>query len=798
MSQKSLQDFNNTYGSLIAIRNSQCLYNDQNRINIIYKLEINKSQQPQLNTSITQEIKLQNELARNIKQYLKIIEYAIEETEQNKKVYMVVQNDELNNSILYSFKEIDDKPSKIQQFKKILLLMMDLEKKKPKIFYFRKNNIFYVGNLIYLTIFGWTQDFLISNATNQNLKKLEDLTFKIAEITYLDEQGQEKQHKLTKHKLDLGIFFQQSILNIDRTQISIQDINMNCHDEDLKKIAKIIKCFIINNGSIQQMNLQLQQRNQSQQFKDKLIEEWEKFVMILQLKLMDDAQLRVGLDLSILKELSADQLDKYIQIQKGEYQSGNIQKKKRARILIFQAEQRQLALGMLNKQNKDFHPNLIYFLKENELEQLKNDKNLLKQIQIDENKINKYIDLLQKMSLCQLDQVVLDNEQLSLIPIKMLQSIQNSTIQEFCSKKEFAIKQSASKIERFDFEKALEAKDKYNKFQLTINNKSSINADSLLENQLTYQQVQLLNENTQKTYRDTIIRTIESKRNSTNKNDRTLLETLTRVLNQGFQELDHQQPLYIENFRNQLYIKQQKEGVYFRNLKFNDRNNLNFSEKVNEFFKYCFTGDILYNEKFSQYLREFQRVSISNYDGYQINGKKQGLGLRKINENHLRFGIFQLDQQIWGWEIVFQSQIISFYKGPFLNDQKDGQGIQQKCKFQDEKVLIEEYVGGFQKDKKNGTGELNIYNNSQLTTVIKGDFKDDQVHGIATISQNGQIIFFGQFKNGKKNGQGEEIQDQTRITGCYLDDKKTGIHITKRPDGTTETNDYGSPACSVF
>ncbi|CAD8156241.1 unnamed protein product [Paramecium pentaurelia] len=525
MSQnKSLQDFERDHGKtndLKSIRNSKCLFYDKDNSQIIYKLEMNQSKSPQWQAQIEKEIELQNKLASNFKQYLKIIDHAYQVIEQNQIIYMTIQTREGNNNNIFSFEEINDNIDKFMKFKNIFQHMSDMEKNNPKIFYLQNKNIFYQGNQLYLTIFGCIQDYKLSIDSNLNLKELEELTNKVNLINYKDEKNKEKQHKIQKYREDICILFQFSILKIENKEISIHEINNKCkEDKELKNIAQILIDYIFKDISIEQVNLSLKQSDESEQIYQTVLENWKKLQMQLQSKLeQHDLELfKLGLDLILLKELQNKQLQIYISIQKEIYENGNrndngngedkdkdknknknkyngnVQEK--AKQFILQAEHRQQAINLMQNQNKDPHPNLIYFLNEKELNQLKDDKNLLKLfIQEDQHisaNINKYLELLQKISSFALDQQVINNEQLQLIPAENLKTSQNNKIKELWKLKELEKQMKTHGVERFEFEKPLDARYFYEKFLLAINNNNP--NENPLDYKLTFQQFTLLNE----------------------------------------------------------------------------------------------------------------------------------------------------------------------------------------------------------------------------------------------------------------------------------------------------------------
>ncbi|CAD8156239.1 unnamed protein product [Paramecium pentaurelia] len=271
------------------------------------------------------------------------------------------------------------------------------------------------------------------------------------------------------------------------------------------------------------------------------------------------------------------------------------------------------------------------------------------------------------------------------------------------------------------------------------------------------------------------------------------------ALNESFQQL-HFKKEKSSNFLSQLYDQENEGLVPIFKFEFR-RNQLNFTQKLYDFQMLQFLRDPLIDPDLKSYLRNFNIDDKNSiYLGNKFDGKKHGLGLSRINQNHLKFGIFSLDQIKWGWEIILKkNNFISFYKGYFLNEQKDGIGIQRQYNFQGlDPNEIDEYVGKFSKDKRDGEG---IYKNFGLKIVKKGEFKDDKLNGLVNIYENyDDIIFIGYFKNDKKHGFGKVInsKDNYEILGDYYEDQQTGEHKKLYQDGRTETITYPSKLCSIF
>ena len=104
-----------------------------------------------------------------------------------------------------------------------------------------------------------------------------------------------------------------------------------------------------------------------------------------------------------------------------------------------------------------------------------------------------------------------------------------------------------------------------------------------------------------------------------------------------------------------------------------------------------------------------------------------------------------------------------------------------KFKVWDGSIAEKKYVGEFKNGKRNGQGtETDPY----YGFIYVGEFKDDKKDGQGTISYPGSPKYVGEFKDDKKDGQGTTTNpDGTKTVGVWKDGKKYGQVNTTWPDG---------------
>ena len=110
----------------------------------------------------------------------------------------------------------------------------------------------------------------------------------------------------------------------------------------------------------------------------------------------------------------------------------------------------------------------------------------------------------------------------------------------------------------------------------------------------------------------------------------------------------------------------------------------------------------------------------------------------------------------------------SIYKGDFLNNQKEGQGIFFKI---DNAEKFIKYDGYWKEGKKYGEGK--DYNDYKL--LYEGSFKNGFYNGFGKYS-NDSGIYEGEFLNNLLHGKGIFISNKgQKYEGYWKNDKKSGL-----------------------
>ena len=224
--------------------------------------------------------------------------------------------------------------------------------------------------------------------------------------------------------------------------------------------------------------------------------------------------------------------------------------------------------------------------------------------------------------------------------------------------------------------------------------------------------------------------------------------------------------LYINN---KLYYK----GNFHKN-KFNDDNGKLYHLE---------NGNVKYEGKFKDnqyngYGKLFNLNGETIYTGEFINNLKHGRG--KLYENSFSKYIPKyegdwFEDKFHGIGYYKYDDSKSFYKGDYKNNLKHGNG----------NLVIDNinYNGSFIDDNKDGEG-IQIITYNKKTERYEGEFKKNNYDGYGTIKYINNDTYDGKFKDGKKNGLGTYRCSRTRVTyTCnWYNDYKDGEGIMNETD----------------
>ena len=118
------------------------------------------------------------------------------------------------------------------------------------------------------------------------------------------------------------------------------------------------------------------------------------------------------------------------------------------------------------------------------------------------------------------------------------------------------------------------------------------------------------------------------------------------------------------------------------------------------------------------------------------------------------------------------------YTGEFRKDERNGEGTYRVF---ENKLLVKEYIGNWENDKKSGQGIMNWPQDGDNYT---GEWKDNNRHGHGIMKEN-ITIYEGNWENDRKKGRGVFTYPETNMT--YISDWNDDIMMS------AEVNQKGHP-----
>ena len=177
--------------------------------------------------------------------------------------------------------------------------------------------------------------------------------------------------------------------------------------------------------------------------------------------------------------------------------------------------------------------------------------------------------------------------------------------------------------------------------------------------------------------------------------------------------------------------------------------------------------------------------------GYWKNGEMFGWCEIIDNQGDIYMGPFYNNKGITGKGEKYTLKKKSLYKGEFLRGEKHGYGEENSNEGQ--------FVGNFQKNKKNGKGKMiykisgDIYEGEYKDDLFdgqghyiwktngqeyQGEYKEGLMHGKGLFEWSDGEYYRGNFVNGKKEGEGELHMGNGRsFIGPFKDGRPNGIGI---------------------
>ena len=212
-----------------------------------------------------------------------------------------------------------------------------------------------------------------------------------------------------------------------------------------------------------------------------------------------------------------------------------------------------------------------------------------------------------------------------------------------------------------------------------------------------------------------------------------------------------------------------KEKVYQNSSSFSEENINNNKEDKSGIVKEGF-GKFIFNDG-TEFCGIFHNNILQNYGKYTSINRKEKNDKEIIitdNNNYEEF-IGEYNDYIPDGFGIYKNFITSLnVKGIFKGNNISGIGIEDSV----EGDYI--YYGEFKNNKKEGYGTIEWKDGSKY----QGEFKDNQINGYGMIKFPNNKFYQGQVKNARMEGFGEFFwKDEKRYIGNYKNDKRNGFGI---------------------
>ena len=188
------------------------------------------------------------------------------------------------------------------------------------------------------------------------------------------------------------------------------------------------------------------------------------------------------------------------------------------------------------------------------------------------------------------------------------------------------------------------------------------------------------------------------------------------------------------------------EGEYLNNKKFNGK-------------EYDLNNNIICDLKYGKgFARKFDTEGKLEYEGEYLNGKRSGKWKEFYNDKLIFEGEYLYNYKKCGREFI--NNYVE-YEGEYLYNKKwNGKGYDENHN------VIYELI--------NGCGKVKEYNkNNEL--IFEGEYLNGKRNGMVEEYNCGKLIFEGDYSNGKRNGKGKEYFNGVLIfDGEYLNGKRNG------------------------
>ncbi len=229
-----------------------------------------------------------------------------------------------------------------------------------------------------------------------------------------------------------------------------------------------------------------------------------------------------------------------------------------------------------------------------------------------------------------------------------------------------------------------------------------------------------------------------------------------------FLELSHEEEIrYIKNEDEPPQVSSEgREKNISENVQIVQKNTESVISVGNEKYLYC--GELKSGQRHGRG-RTSQMSGLTTFDGIYKDGKKDGFGVSYYKNGNLSYvGNFENDIKN-GTGVSFRESD----KAMHITNWQNGKSGKNVALFDVKGDL--RYFGQIKEGKKQGFG-LSLKPDN--LSVFVGDYKDDKISYGALFNKEGKLIYNGHWKNGKRHGFGTEFDENGEVvySGEWKDD----------------------------
>ena len=196
------------------------------------------------------------------------------------------------------------------------------------------------------------------------------------------------------------------------------------------------------------------------------------------------------------------------------------------------------------------------------------------------------------------------------------------------------------------------------------------------------------------------------------------------------------------------------------------------------------------------YLNENNNLYWGMYD----NHKRDGKGYCVLASGEIIDGYWEQDKFLRDECYIFYPDQRVYFGSVDANFQKSDKGLllhscanlktkfEHVCKSKTSSPDVLLYIGSWLKNQRHGEGQEDLRDG----TIFKGHWSHGIKEGIGKVFKNNKLIFNGNYKDNKKNGEGEFQNDKGFYKGNYSDNMMQGLGKFFSVDGSKYQGQYSN------